>query len=259
MLFRKTGFPEEGELVICTVTKVHPTSVFCNLDEYNKTGMIYIAEVSSGRIRNLRDFVKEGKVIVCKVLEVREDKGHIDLSLRRVGEGQKREKINEMKQEQKAEKMVEFVAGKIKMDFKALYDQIKEKIFPSFGALNPCFESVARDSFSLESLGIPKKISDDLTEVIQQRIKPPEVEIGGKLKLSSYAPDGVEIIKKVLSVGISSDLKVSYAGGGLYNVSVMSGDYKSAEKILDSFISQVIKSIQKLGGEGSFSREEKSA
>ena len=260
MLFKKEGFPEEGELVICTVTKVHPTSVFCNLDEYGKTGMIYISEVSPGRIRNLRDFVKEGKVIVCKVLEIRLDKGHIDLSLRRVNEGQKRQKIDSMKQEQKAEKIIEFVAGKLKMDFKKLYEELKPKIIPEYGAFHPCFESVVNEGTSLTDLGIPKKIADELNEVIAQRIKLPEVEIGGRLKLLSYSSEGIEVVRRALKkaeeIGKTS-FKLTYAGGGTYNVSVISPDYKSAEKILSDAVNAAIKAIQKEGGDGSFEREDK--
>ena len=67
MLYKKQGFPEEGELVFCTVSNVQHHSVFCQLEGYGKTGMIHISEVSPGRIRNIRDFVSEGKKIVCKI------------------------------------------------------------------------------------------------------------------------------------------------------------------------------------------------
>ena len=109
MLRKKQSFPEEGELVMCSVTKVLPNSVFARLDEYdNKSGMIHISEVSPGRIRNIRDFVAEGKVIVCKVLRVDIDKGYIDLSLRRVNDNQRKNKVNAVKLEQKSEKIIEF-------------------------------------------------------------------------------------------------------------------------------------------------------
>ena len=110
MLLKKQGFPQEGELVLCTVTKIFGHSVFVTVDEYNRSGMINISEVSPGRIRNLRDFVVEGKKIVCFVLRVNQEKGHIDLSLRRVNDNQKRKKLESMQLEQKAEKMLEFVA-----------------------------------------------------------------------------------------------------------------------------------------------------
>ena len=93
MLLKKEGFPEEDELVICTVTSVHHSSVFTNLDEYGRTGLIHISEISPGRIRNIRDYVVEGKKVVCKVLRVDKEKGHIDLSLRRVKEMQKKNKV----------------------------------------------------------------------------------------------------------------------------------------------------------------------
>lgn len=258
MLFKKDGFPEEGELVICTVTKVHPTSVFCNLDDYGKTGMIYISEVSPGRIRNIRDFVKEGKMIVCKVLQIRLDRGHIDLSLRRVSDAQRRGKVEEMKQEQKAEKMVEFVAEKLKMDFKVLYTELSAKIFPDYGALHPCFESVVLQNLSLEDVGIAPKIANELTEVIRQRISLPEVEITGKFKISSYAPDGVEVIKRVLkkTQALDSNLKIHYEGGGSYNIIVKSSDYKAAEKLMNSIEKTTLEGIQKEGGTGQFSRTE---
>jgi translation initiation factor 2 subunit 1 len=71
MLYHKTGIPEDSELVLCTVNKVLPNSVFVTLDEYGIDGLIHISEVSPGRIRNIRDFVKEGKKVVCKILKAR--------------------------------------------------------------------------------------------------------------------------------------------------------------------------------------------
>src|SRR3989338_3106883 len=107
MLLEKKGFPAEEELVLCTVTNVQFHSVFVTLDEYNsRTGMIHISEVAPGRIRNIRDFVIEGKKVVCKVLRINQEKGHIDLSLRRVNESQKQLKLNEIKQEQFAENIL---------------------------------------------------------------------------------------------------------------------------------------------------------
>ena len=94
MLLKKQGLPEDDELVLCTVTKIHFHSVFVNLDEYNMSAMIHISEIAPGRIRNIRDFVVEGKVIVCKVLRVDRERGHVDLSLRRVNDSQKRLKLD---------------------------------------------------------------------------------------------------------------------------------------------------------------------
>ena len=124
MLFKKQGFPEESDLVLCTVTSVQYHSVFVDIDEYGKSWMIHISEVSPGRIRNIRDFVKEGKKIVCKVLRINEEKGYIDLSLRRVNESEKRRKIDDIKKEQNAEKIIEIAAKKIGIKTEQLYKEI---------------------------------------------------------------------------------------------------------------------------------------
>src|SRR3989339_358149 len=121
MLLHKKGFPEEGELVLCTVTKLSSHSIFVDLDEYQKQGLIHITEVSPGRIRNIRDFVREGKKVVCLVLRINQERGYIDLSLRRVNESQKRAKIDEVKQEQKAEKIIEMLSHALKKEHKVLY------------------------------------------------------------------------------------------------------------------------------------------
>lgn len=232
MLLKKKGFPQEDELVLCTVTAVHTNSVFCTLDEYgNRTALIHISEIAPGRIRNIRDFVKEGKKIVCKVLQINEEKGHIDLSLRRVSDVQKREKLNRVKQEQLAEKIVEFFAQQNKKSVDDVYKKIADVLFQKYDSLYSAFEEVALQGISLASLGVEASLAKELTELIKLRIKPPEIKVEGELKLTSYAPDGVEVVKKIL-IQLPKEIIVSYKGAGSYRLVVESTDYKSAEKIL---------------------------
>jgi len=235
MLLKKEGFPEDSELVLCTVKAVHNNCVFVVLDEYEKTGLVHISEVSPGRIRNIRDFVVEGKKIVCKVLRIDLEKGHIDLSLRRVNDGQKREKIDEIKQEQKAEKMLEYIAkNELKIPLAKLYDQIKSLISKKYSMFYECFEDVALGNAKLEDLGVDKKTAEVLTKLIKERIKPPEVFLEADVKLVSYASDGVETIKKALiSAEEAGDISLLYEGGGKYKVRIKAPEYKEAEKILD--------------------------
>src|SRR5438067_13457350 len=61
----------------------------------------------------IRDYIREGQKVVCKVLKVDKEKGHIDLSLKAVNEHQRREKIQEWKNEQKAENLFAIVAQRL--------------------------------------------------------------------------------------------------------------------------------------------------
>ena len=103
MAFKKPDWPEVGDLVIATVEEVTDFGAYVKLDEYDKKGLLHISEISSSWIRNIRDFVREGQKVVLKVLRVDVEKGHIDLSLRRVTKREKIEKMMSYKKERKAE------------------------------------------------------------------------------------------------------------------------------------------------------------
>lgn len=239
MLYRKQGMPEEEELVLCTISSVQSHSVFAKLDEYAKQGMIHISEVAPGRIRNIRDFVVEGKKVVCKVLRIDLIKGHIDLSLRRVNESQKRKKLDEIKQEQRAEKIIESLAKKLNVELNGLYDDIAGKIFEKYEYIYQCFNDIVEDKIKIETLGIDKKTAKEVEDIVKEKIKPVEVQIRGTLTLTSYAPDGINTIKGALQKAQSADknINVTYKGAGKYNIFIKAPDYKAAEKKMQKSIS----------------------
>ncbi len=257
MLLRRPGWPEEGELVLSTVTKVTGNSVFCNLDEYGRSGMIHISEVSPGRIRNLRDFVSEGRVVVCKVIGVDKERGYIDLSLRRVSEMMRQEKMNEVKQEQKAEKIIEAVAKSLKIPAKQLYDSVSAKVTEKYAFIYNAFEDVVLGNKSLSELGIDKKYADALDEAVRLKIKPPKIEISGTFRISTYASEGIDVIKAALKPAEETkDVSLSYLGNGQYHIKITAGDYKSAEKILKPIVENAIAYVEKHEGVASFERKE---
>jgi translation initiation factor 2 subunit 1 len=259
MLVLKKGFPEESEILLCTVTKIHYHSVFVNIDEYeNKQGMIHISEISPGRIRNLSDYVQEGKKIVCKVLKINMDRGHIDLSLRRVSSGQKRAKVESLKQEQKSEKILEFVSKQQDGKTLELFKKIQKPVFDNFDSLHDCFQAIVDNQFEIKELGLDDKTSKILEETIRVRIKPPKVEIKGELTITSFESNGVEIVKECLKEVLSKqkNLEIFYLGGGKYSFKIESGDFKTAEKILKESTEFIEKFTDKHNSEFSFTREE---
>ena len=152
MLYKLKGFPEQDEIVLCKVTKIFPNSVFVDLLEYGKQGMVHISEVSPGRIRNLRDFVSENRQIICKVLSVNEEREHIDLSLRRVNSSQRKEKLEEVKQELKAENLIQMLSKKLGQPIEKIYQKVAEKVLKDYSYLYLCFRDVAAEEASLEEL-----------------------------------------------------------------------------------------------------------
>ena len=82
MLYKKEGLPEENEIVICTIKKILPNSVFVDLDEYkNREGLIHISSIQHGSVqKDLDSMFTTGQVVPVKIL-------HIDIERRRLGLG----------------------------------------------------------------------------------------------------------------------------------------------------------------------------
>ncbi len=254
MFLKKKSFPEIDEFVYCTVTSVQSHSVFVKLEEYGVGGMIHISEVAPGRIRNIRDFVVENKPVVCKVIGINQERGHIDLSLRRVTESQRRAKVNDIKQEQKAEKIVELVAKQLDITPLELYNQISEKISEKFSSLFEAFMAVSKGQVLISELGIPEQVSKALGDAVMQRIKPPVVEVKGKLAITSYDADGISVVKDALKLALQEGVSVSYLGGGTYLLKVTAGNYKVAEQVMEKAYTAAANFVERKGGEWKFGK-----
>src|SRR3989344_3131250 len=232
MFYKKKGYPEEEEILLCKVSKIFPNSVFVELLEYGEQGLVHISEIAPGRIRNLRDYVTEGKQIVCKVLRIDRAKGHIDLSLRRVNSHQRQAKLDEIKQELIAETLIQNMSKKLQKPMQELYQKVTEKVFKEYSHLFLCFKEVAAGEASLEKLGLDSALAVPLTEAIIDRFKPAKITVKGEIKMQSYASDGIEKIKSTLQqVGnVSPTISVFYLGGGRFKVTIEDIDYKPAEQ-----------------------------
>lgn len=248
MLIKREGFPETSDLVMCTVNNIQHNSIFVNIHEYDKQGMITISEIAPGRIRNIRDYVAEGKVIVCKVLNVNKERGYIDLSLRRVAEGQRRQKTDEIKQEIRAEKIIELTSRELKVPFPKLYSTISEKILPQYFYIYQAFDDAVSGILDLKTF-FDEKIAETLERAIREKIKPKKILIAGDVSISLWEENGIEIIKNTLSAAITvPETKISYLGGGKYRILVKGTDYKTVEKILKDSSDSIITKIKKAKG-----------
>ena len=264
MEYKKKGYPEESDLVICTVKSILPHSVFVFLDEYmEKEGMIHISEIAPGRIRNLGDYVKVGKRVVCKVLRVNKDNGHIDLSLRRVNNFQYRSKNKEYSLETKAERVLEALALKQKTTLNNLYKEFGEKIIEEYGSLSICFEDVAHKGESVIKKIVSDKYLGPLLEIIKERIKVQEKEVEGLIEIQNSSENGIENIKEVLLHAEEMVKKknykimISYISAPKYRIVSTAFDYSTANSNINEIAEEALKENKSFGGRGSFKLREK--
>lgn len=247
---------QEKELVIITIKKVQPYGFFASLDEYeNVDAFCHISEVSSGWVKNVRDFVKEGQKTVAMVLRIDKEKRQIDLSLKRASDIDKKRKLEQYNLDKRAGKLLERAALKIKKQ-----DELKEVtaiLIETYGDLWTVFQ----DAYDEKKL--PEKLSANwknaITEIAKVEIKEKIISLRAELKLRCYSPNGVETIKKILNdindFGTKTvKVETHYIGAPMYYVDLTSNDFKTADKLLAKIEKYIEDNAKKLDVEHEITR-----
>lgn len=214
---------KEGELVLCTVTSIVKTTVFVRIED-NGEGSIITSEIAPGRIRNLRDYVSPGRKIVCKVLKIQGE--NINLSLRRVSLKEKNEVLEKYERERNAlsilktvlQSEAEKVAGKIKKQ-SLLYEFLQNcKINPE----------------KLEEY-MKKEEAERICKILSEK-KEKKVEVKKEFLLSSKKPDGIKLIKEILSS--CKVCEIIYIAAGKFVIKIKADDYKSANNEINKALAE---------------------
>ncbi len=250
--------PEQGEIVLATVTKVMDHGSYVTLDEYdNIQGFLHISEIAPGWIRSINRFVKDGEKKVLLVKKVNLKRRDIDLSLKQISKDQKKQKLKEVKKFEKGKTLLQNVKEKAKLSDGEV-EKLEDSIYSKFDSVYDAFIEIGRNGIgSVKELKLAKKTADAI-EVICSKIKLPSVEIRGILEITNEKSDGVEIIKKILIDVLKKDstIDITYLGAPKYRLSITSDNFKSAEKLLKPIIAEIQTDIEKKKGSFKFTREE---
>ena len=258
---QKNEWPEPGDLVIATIKSVMDYGVYANLDEYNKRGFLHISEIASARIRNIRDFVRENQKMVLKVLRVDIEKGHIDLSLRRVTKRERIEKIKAWKKDRKGDALLYVVAEHTGLPKEEVYQKVGAVLEENFG-LYEGFEKVVKEGIDfLVKLGISEDLAKVIAQVAEERIKIKTVKVRGVLEVRCMKPNGVKCIQEAFRSAKKSQeakgskIEFSVIAAPKYRVEVSADNWKIAEDILQKVSQSVVTNITSAGGHGEFKPE----
>lgn len=250
----KKDLPEVGDLVVVTIKEVKGFGANVRLEEFpGKDGFIHIAEVATGWVKHIRDHLREGQKTVCKVLNVDTGRGYVDLSLKRVNEHQKREKVASWKNEQKAEKLLEIIATQLSISVDQCEKKFAGDLRERYGTLYDAFEDAsASEEWLPEINGEWKEV---FQKIARENVVLPYIKIGGYVEAYSLAPDGVEKLKEILQSAIDEKVKIQYAGAPRYRITITDKDYKSAEDVLKKAIQNILDMSKKMGVIAEFIRK----
>ncbi|MEM7819723.1 MAG: S1 RNA-binding domain-containing protein [Candidatus Aenigmatarchaeota archaeon] len=239
-MVKKRGLPSVGDFVICKISRINPNSAFAILEEYEGLeGMIHISEISSGWVKDIRKFVKLGDNVVAKVLGI-DEKGHISLSIKRVNNKQKNDKIREYKLNQRAEKMLEIVAQKFKKNLDQAYEEIGYELQEKFGSLHIAFKKSLENPKLLIDRGFPEKWVKYMVEIAKKNMEQKEFEFKAMLMLKTYKPDGIKIIKEILNQLREMNLTIKYIAAPNYLIKYKTMQAKKGEKEFKEILNKII-------------------
>ncbi|MCS7135272.1 MAG: S1 RNA-binding domain-containing protein [Candidatus Aenigmarchaeota archaeon] len=251
-MVKKVGLPAYGENVIVTVKSITPNSALCTLDEYNNVeGMIHVSEVSGKWVKDIRKYVKVDKKYVAKVISVDERKKFVLLSLKRLSKREKDEKMNEIKREQRAEKLLSLFARKKGISLEKAYELIGYKLQEIYGDIFVGFEYALKQPENLIKRGISKEDVALMKETVNEFMKRKITRIKAEIRLKFFGPNGIKRIKEVLTnIKNKYNLDIKYVSAPKYLVVLKTNNPKSATKELSNILSEELSKIK--DGEAEF-------
>lgn len=244
--------PDRGEIVLCTVREITPHGIYVDLDEYNNmNGFLHISEISTGWVRNIDRVAKVQQKLVLKVIRAERSRREVDLSLRQVTNEEKRNKLIEWKQKERATTIMGTIKKKLALG-DAEFNEIVVKLEKEYGSLYDALEAASKKGEkALASLEIPEPALKEIVEAAKEKITSPKYEVGAVVEISSKASDGIQQIKDALeastAVSSNAEIKVSYVGAPRYRLRVVADDYKQADKLMNSALERIQEEIGKHG------------
>jgi len=224
-MMKNKEYPEEDELVLCTVKDIKKSQVFVNIDSYNKEGVLQFSEVAPGRIRNIRDFVVPGRKIVCKILRVFKDTGHIDLSLRRVSAKEREEVMKSYTKERDSESLLNAI---LKEDFV----KIRENILKKYKSFYEFLAEFLKNNKIAKEVGIKPQFVDEIVAEIKKRFKEKEVKKTYIIEAKTTSNEGIFLIKEFFGKLNEKGIEARYISAPRYEIIIKGKNFQDINKKL---------------------------
>ncbi len=233
--------PRRNDFVVCTITKINPYSAFAKLEEYSgMTGMIHISEIKGMRIKNIRTHLKEGMLVVCKIIKL-DDKNNVWLSIKRIPEKEKDRMLRKFKVAKKNELLLQMIGEKKNKSLNEVWNELGNDLVDEFGSLEKVFKYVQDE----KTEKIPKEWLSQIQEVLKEKFPKQKKELKENLNIVSYSSNGINTIKDILiETQKEKDIKVSYISAPIYQISLVTDNPKVGEKRINEIVQKISNKIK---------------
>jgi len=230
-------WPGIGEMLVCTIKTVKQNGVYVDLEGYpGREGFIFIGEIASGWVKNIRSHVREGQRVVAKAVKVRQDRQSIELSIKSVSEERRRDALQRWKNEQRAGQLLRIVGERSDWDDEKT-KVMQQELTETYGTLYSAFEENAIDNDSLSNEGFEGDWAALFIETAIENIIPDFVVIRAVAEIEIHSAEGIEVIRNALSAvekcsSKEDEVEIScyYDGAPEYRIELKAPDWETAEK-----------------------------
>ncbi|MFX0115012.1 MAG: S1 RNA-binding domain-containing protein [Candidatus Hodarchaeota archaeon] len=238
-----TELPKVGELVVGTCTKISQDGAYFSLYTYGddkELGFVHISELSRTWVRKISAHIKLGQRIVARVLRVNTRLGQVDMSIKRVTETQRRAKLTELKQVQKANSLLRVFGEQNGLDPDKLLEEIGNPLIAEYGSLyNSFLEIKAQGPDLLESYDLTQEQRENLHELVSKSLETTTVSLIAGVKVVSFASDAIDILKSGFKKALNESkekfpkakLDLSVISAPNYRLVIEAEDWREAENV----------------------------
>ena len=224
-------------------TKISQDGAYFNLFGYGKEdelGFVHISELSRTWVRKITAHIKVGQRVVARVLRVNPRLRQVDMSIKRVTESQKRAKMTQQKQSQKANSIFRVFAEQNNLDLEKLKEEVGDPLIEEYGSLhNALLELKSEGADLLESFDLTKEQRENLYEFIYKSLETTMVSLIAGIKVISFEAEAIGNLKSGFTKAIdetqkkfpSSKLDVSVISAPNYRLVIEAEDWREAESI----------------------------
>jgi translation initiation factor 2 subunit 1 len=238
--------PRQGSLVIAVIGKITNFGAYCKLIEYSDIeAFLPIREVSSGWIKNIREYIHDGQKVVCYVHGLDKEKGTIDISLKRVSTKDSKEKIRSYNLEKRLSALFSQTIKKEK-DIKGK-EELPAIIIQEFRTYTNFMENALANTPEFANSNLPKKVKDAFIKALEQNRKQKRYFVSYIATISTYNTEsGASELRSLMKEIKGTGVDLGYIGAPKYRLFAEGTDYVDAEAKIDK-VREIISSKLKKG------------
>jgi translation initiation factor 2 subunit 1 len=238
--------PRHGELVIAVVSKITNFGAYCKLIEYEDVeAFLPIREVSSGWIKNIREYIHDGQKLVCFVHGVDKEKGTIDISLKRVSTKDSKDKIRSYNLEKRLNALFSQTIKKEKET--KTKEELEGIITQEFGTYTKMMENAVANTPEFVQSKLPKKVKDAFVKVLELSKKQKRYFVSYVATITTYNTEsGATELRDLMKAIKETGTDLGYIGAPKYRLFAEGTDYVDAEAKIDK-VREIISTKLKKG------------